>query len=120
MVRKVAISVQGSVGPSGMDSDAWRRILTNRTFGTHSSDLCQAIAEMTKKLCTKEIEDRTNLEAYMACRLIPIDKAPGVRPIGVGEVLRRIVGKTVMNVLKPDVMKTAGSMQLCAGQKAGS
>ena len=29
---------------------------------------------------------------FIACRLMPIDKNPGIRPIGVGEVLRRIVG----------------------------
>ena len=39
----------------------------------------------------------------MACRLIPLDKKPGLRPIGVGEVLRRIAGKAVMMLFKNDI-----------------
>jgi len=55
--------------------------------------------------------------------LIPLDKGEGaVRPIGVGEVIRRIIGKCqcVMNVSKGDVVEASGSLQLCAGQKSGS
>ena len=55
----------------------------------------------------------------MACRLIPLNKNPGLRPIGVGEVLRRIIGKSVANVLKSDVKHSVGSLQVCAGQDAG-
>ena len=49
-----------------------------------------------------------------------MDKQPGVRPIGIGEVLRRVIGKIVMQLLKRDVLKATGSLQLCAGQDAGS
>lgn len=58
----------------------------------------------------------------MASRLrIPLDKGQGaVRPIGVGEVSRRIVGKCVMSVAKKDVIEASGSLQLCAGKKSGS
>ena len=57
--------------------------------------------------------------AFVACRLIPLDKQPGVRPIGICEVLRRIVGKAVLKVVSPDVLRAAGPLQLCAGQDAG-
>ena len=57
----------------------------------------------------------------MANRLIPLDKGEGaVRPIGVGEVLRRICGKCIMSVVKKDVVDASGSLHLCAGQKSGS
>ena len=75
-----------------------------------------------KKICTKKIqlENDAPLEAFLACRLIPLDKNPDLRPIGVGEDLRRIAGKVVMKVLKEDVRKSAGSLQLCAGHEAGA
>ena len=61
------------------------------------------------------------IEPLVANRLIPLDKGEGaVRPIGVGEVLRRICGKCVMSVVKKDVVDASGSLQLCAGQKSGS
>ena len=43
-----------------------------------------------------------------------------MRPIGVGEVLRRIMGKCVTKVTKPDVVDASGSLQVCAGHKSGS
>ena len=60
-----------------------------------------------------------SLEAYVACRLIPLDKKPGVRPIGVGEVLRRIIGKSIISVIKPEILESAGSLHLCAGLPGG-
>ena len=61
----------------------------------------------------------SSISPLMACRLIPLDKNPGLRPIGIGEVLRRITGKAVLSVLRKDVEKVAGGLQLCAGQNAG-
>ena len=77
---------------------------------------------MTQKLCTKELspQDQLSIEAYTSCRLIPLAKLPsGVRPIGFGEVLRRIIGKAIVAEIKTDLAECAGSLQLCAGQKAG-
>ena len=57
--------------------------------------------------------------AYTSCRLIPLDKCPCVRPVGVGEVVRRITRKAVMRTVKCDLQDAVGSIQLCAGQDAG-
>ncbi|CAB4033445.1 Hypothetical predicted protein, partial [Paramuricea clavata] len=66
---------------------------------------------MTRRLCTEHIDPRT-FKPILANRLIPLDKGEGaVRPIGVGEVIRRIVGKCVMKVIKPDVIDASGSLQ---------
>ena len=60
------------------------------------------------------------LAAFLACRLVTLDKQPGVRPIGIGEVLRRVIGKIVMKILRKDILKATGSQQLCAGKDAES
>ena len=60
------------------------------------------------------------LEGYTSCRLIPLDKNPGIRPIGVGEVLRRIVGKAIAGVLKKEIKEAAGPLQVCGGNSAGA
>ena len=54
-------------------------------------------------------KDETPSKAFLACRLISLDKNPGLRPIGVGEVLRRIAGKVVMKVMKKDIKKVVRS-----------
>ena len=74
-------------GPSRLDGDGWKRILTSNSFGSDSIDLCIiAIAALGRKLCT-ENHSTTLLEPLMACRLIPLNKNPGLRPIGIDEVL---------------------------------
>ena len=42
-----------------------------------------------------------------SCRL---DKNPGIRPIKVGEVLRRIFGKTIAGFLKEEIKEAAGPL----------
>ena len=59
------------------------------------------------------------LESLVTCRLIAVNKNPGLKPIKVWEVLKRISGKVEMMISKEDVIKIAGSLQVCAGQEAG-
>ena len=56
---------------------------------------------------------------FLACRLIALDKRPGVRPIGICEVVRRITSKAILFVIKGDIQEAAGSCQLCGGEIAG-
>ena len=120
MVRDATLRTKGSGRPSGVDANGFRRILTCKSFKRSGTELCEAIASMTKRLCTEYVDPR-GLEAILANRLIPLDKGEGaVRPIGVGEVLRRIMGKCVTKVTKPDVIDASGSLQVCAGHKSGS
>ncbi|CAB3979869.1 Retrovirus-related Pol poly from transposon opus [Paramuricea clavata] len=119
MVRQAALRTKGSGGPSGVDANGFRRMLACKSFKQSSTRLCEAIARMTNTLCTQYI-DPTTIEALIASRLIPLDKGEGaVRPIGVGEVIRRISAKCVMSFAKKDVVEASGSLQLCAGQKSG-
>ena len=92
--------------------------MTSNQFGNSSNDLCKTFDEVTKKLCaTGDLS--SSLEALLACRLIPLDKNPGHRPIGMGEVLRRIASKVVASPIREDIVSAVGSLQVCAGQEAG-
>ena len=80
-IRQAALRVIGGAGPSGLDADAWRRLCTS--FKSASDDLCNTMAGFAKRLCTEELS-KSSLTAYIASRLVPLDKNPGARPIGVG------------------------------------
>ena len=56
---------------------------------------------------------------FLSCPLIPLDKTPGLRPIGDGEVLRRTNGKIIVSVLKKDIIECTGTLQVYAGHEAG-
>ena len=89
-IRRAPLRTQGSAGLSGVDAVGWRRMCTG--FNRESNDLCEAIAAVGRRLST-DLVDPKAIQALLACRLIPLDKSPGVSPIGVCEVLRRIYGK---------------------------
>ena len=72
---------------------------------------------VARRLCTSYV-DPDGIVALVACRLIALNKCPGVRPIGVKEVMRRIIARAVLAIVKLDVLEAAGSLQLCAGQDA--
>ena len=57
--------------------------------------------------------------ALMACRLVALDKRPGVRPVGIGETLRQALAKLVMRAAGDQAKTVCGKLQLCAGLKAG-
>ena len=123
-VCKAAMNLHGSGGPTLVDADGWRRLLCTKSYGNASVNLCQSIANLSKKLCQEEI-DPESLHEFVACRLIPLNKGddkwgnPGVRPIGIGEILRRLVGKLVVGHIRQDIIDAAGPLQTCAGLKAG-
>ena len=57
---------------------------------------------------------------YLAgSRLIVSNKLPGVRPIGVGEVSDRFLGKIMASVTGDEVRSQCNSDQLCSGIKGG-
>ena len=120
LIKKLVMRMKGSGGPSQQDSSAWRRMAGTQIYGAEGTALCQAIAMLTKNLCSERVPDPESLMGLMACRLIPLDKNPGCRPIGIGEVLRRIVGKAVTTVLRSDLRGAAGALQLCVGWEGGA
>ena len=123
-VYKIAKNMRGSGGPSMIDSDIWKQLLCSKAYGNAATGLCQAVADLAKILCTEDVHPDC-LTEFIACRLVPLDKgessdgSPGVRPVGIGEVLRRITGKLLIGVIKDDITTAAGPLQTCTGIKAG-
>ena len=105
----------GSAGPSGLDACSWKRLCFS--FNCASNNLCEAIALLCRRLCTEYV-DPAGLEFLVACRLIALDKCPGVRPISVGECLRRLIGKAVVQCTKMDILHVIGDQQLCVSHMA--
>ena len=68
----------------------------------------EEIAVITRNLLKIAYHPSFLLEGYTSCRLIPRDKDRGIRPIGVGEVLRQTVGKTIAGFLKEEIKDAAG------------
>ena len=114
-----ALKTKGSAGPSGMDAELYRRILCSKNFAAEGKTLREEIASFMRNLLKYNYHPSI-LEGYTACRLIPLDKNPGVRPIGVGEVLRRIIGKTISAMFKEEIKEAAGPLQVSAGHSAGA
>ena len=116
LIRSTVLRMDGAAGPSGLDAAAWKRMCTS--FKSASSDLCEALASIARRICSCFVDPK-GLSAFVACRLIALDKCPGVRPIGIGETARRIIGKTIAAAISDDVQDAAGPLQVCAGHLSG-
>ena len=116
LIRSTSLRVQGSAGPSGMDTAGWRYICI--AFHGASKELYIVLAAMTRRICTSFV-DPSGLTAFIACRLVPLNKNSGVRPIGICETIGHIIGKAILKVTRVDILSAVGPHQLSAGQDAG-
>ena len=69
-------------------------------------------------VCTEAVHP-DGLSAFVACHLIPLDKQPGVYPIGIGEVPRCFIVKAVLHLVDLDISEACGALQVCAGCGGG-
>jgi hypothetical protein len=116
LVKKCTLRTKGAAGVSQQEDALWHKMVTG--YKDSSSSLCNAVAVLSRRLATEYVDPK-GLEALLANRGIAIDKCPGLRPVGVGEMVRRIIGKAVMSVTCEKVQEAVGAMQLCGGQPAG-
>ena len=87
MVSKSVSMTKGASGPSQLYAKQYRRLFTSNKYKKENKKLRVQLATLARLLATEYLDPNT-LEAFVACRLIPLDKNPGVRPIGIGEVTR--------------------------------
>ena len=48
--------------------------------------------------------DPVEVAAFVSSKLIVLDKDPGVRLIGIGEVIKRLIGKVILTVIITDIL----------------
>ena len=87
MIFKSASMTKGTGGPSRLDAEQYCRLFTSNKYKKENKELRIQLATLARLLATEYL-DLNTLEAFVACRLIPLDKNPGVCPIGIGEVTR--------------------------------
>ena len=94
-------------------------MLCSKAFREAPPALCEGIAVLARRLCIEEVPYK-NIATLLCNRLVPLRKRDdGVRPVGIGETLRRIIGKTVARVLKKDILNSCGPIQTCTGIESG-
>ena len=115
-IQTVAHWLRGGAGPGGSDTGASQDWLLR--YRAHSEHLRDAVACLTHVIANSLMPFHF-IRALMSSRLVALDKCPGVRPVGIGECLRRVMAKAVMIVAGRDVLQACGSDQLCSGLESG-
>ena len=86
---------KGAAAVSGLDAEDCRGTLKSKIFRTAVAGLRRSIACLTRIMCKIRNAYLESLALLLACRLMPLDKILGMISIGIGEVIRRIIGKAV-------------------------
>lgn len=66
------------------------------------------------------VVEPSGIAPLIASHLVALDKCPSIHPIGVGEILRRLIGKLILKIARNDILDTVGTLQLCVGQETAS
>ena len=115
-VEEVAKHLSGSAGPSGIDSSSLSQWLLKH--GGASSNLRKTMAKLVEWLANS----CPPWAAYRALtwgRLIGLDKCPGVRPVGIGDMFRRFLCKVLLKITGKEATRACKTDQLCGGLEAG-
>ena len=115
LVERVAKKLSGSAGPSGVDSISMPHWLLK--FGEASASLRKSITKLVEWLANG-YPPWTAYRAMTWSRLVGLDKYPGVRPIGIGNILRRLVCKVLLIVVGNEATRACGTDQLCSRLEA--
>ena len=91
----------GSGGPSRADSEMLKYRCTR--FGAESEELREELAAWTRWLANR-LPPWAAYRALMAGCLVALDKNSGVRPVGIGEAIRRLMAKLVHTLTTTQAM----------------
>jgi len=105
-ILSVVHQLQGGAGPGGCDTSFWHDVLHH--YVSSSAHLRDSVAALFCHLCNS-IVPWDDVRALMASHLITLNKYPGIRSIGIGETLCRVIGKTVCLATHLDAALICGS-----------
>jgi hypothetical protein len=115
-VEAISTRLSGAAGPGGTDSVELSNWLLR--FGRESEALREEMAAWTNWLANTH-PPWAAYRAIMANRLVALDKQPGTRPVGIGEVYRRLWAKCLLKAIGSQATAACGNFNLCAGLQAG-
>lgn len=114
--RRVASKLTGGAGPCGVDSVALQNWLIR--FGAESRALREEMCHWANWLSNESLP----WAAYRALRAAlatALDKQPGTRPLGIGEIFMRYIAKISLALVGSQATIACGDNNLCAGLPAG-
>ena len=117
LIHTMAMHMQGSAGPSGVDAFAWRWLCSS--FGSASCDLCSALAAVGHRLCTSLVDPRVYLLSFPT-DLFHLISAPELDRLGLVRCqLKAYHCKTILRIIGHVVKEAAGPLQVCTGKDGG-
>ena len=100
-------------GPAGDRYEHWGVLQADADSG-------RQVASTAARLATGDMPEEA-LRAYLACKLVGIPKkGKGVRVLGCGSALRRLVGQSVCKELAQDIAEGVGGHQYGVSRKDGA
>ncbi len=115
-IAKAAARLSGGAGPCGVEAELLKHWLL--CYGAHSELLREAMAKWVDWLSNGS----PPYAAYRAVNTVwtvALDKCPGVRPLGIGEVWMRLWSDCCHMKTKAAETTACGNTQLCAGLRSG-
>ena len=112
----VASKLSGAAGALGAEATELQNWLLR--FGCASEELMVVVARLADWIANSS-PPLAFYCALMACRLVALDKRPGVPPMRIRETLRRALAKLVMRAAWEQAKTACGNLQLFAGLEAG-
>ena len=114
-VMWVASNLSGAVGALGAEAIELRNWIL--CFGCASEEFRVFVARLADWMANSS-HPWAAYRALMVCRLVEIGKIPGVRPVGIGETLRRSLAKLIMREARDQAKTACGNIHLCVGLEA--
>ena len=113
-IKCTKMASHGGHGLSHLNSNEnWRNF---SIFDNEAVDLCLPISNIAIKTAAEKLY---GLDVNKHCIFIFMNMNPLFRPIGVGDVLRRILSKRIVRCSAIDIKQLGGNFSLCCGQKGG-